>query len=438
LDEDGVLIFCNQACAEWVGTPAEMLLGQKCLYHSQAEPGTAEAAASGLAPPPEAWTGWAALGVITGGRFVEPVRRRQACFLVLKNSDGEPIGLLAIAQDEDLPEGAAGEGPEKLAAPLSDEAHQLHEQLRQCHLEKAGRCRMDRLVGQGLLMERVRAQVDAAAASGANVLLVGPPGSGRRHTAQAIYYASDPAGRGPLVPLDCAILPEEVILSTLANLSRRYPRGGRERAAILLQEVDQLPQEVQRGLVEFHKSSRSALRVLATAQKALLPLAAEGGFPADLAVWFSTIVIELPPLAQRREDIPLLAQVFVEQLNAQGRKQIRGFSSEALDRMAAYDWPGNLDELAQVVAEAYTKSEGPLISPADLPKMIHLAWEAAAYPRPIEETIVLDQFLKKIEQELLRRALRQAKGNKAKAARLLGVSRPRLYRLLVEHGLLKE
>ncbi|HPP52029.1 MAG TPA: helix-turn-helix domain-containing protein, partial [Thermoguttaceae bacterium] len=129
-------------------------------------------------------------------------------------------------------------------------------------------------------------------------------------------------------------------------------------------------------------------------------------------------VIELPPLAQRREDIPLLAQAFVEQLNAQGRKQIRGFSSEALDRMAAYDWPGNLDELAQVVAEAYTKSEGPLISPADLPKMIHLAWEAAAYPRPIEETIVLDQFLKKIEQELLRRALRQAKGNKAKAARL--------------------
>jgi transcriptional regulator with PAS, ATPase and Fis domain len=436
LDQNSILIFCNRSCADWVGVPAEMLLGQKCLYHSEAEPGSVEAAAGGLAPPPEAWTGWATTGWVTGGRFAQPLRRRLACFLPLQAEEGEPVGLLAVVQADDLPEQSSPLPVCQLGCPPDDEAAHLHEMLRQFHLEKAGRYRMDGLVGQGLWMRRVRAQVDAAAAAGANVLIVGPPGSGRHHAAQAIYYATDPTQRGPLVPLDCAILPEELIQATLTNLHRRYPPGSAVRPTLLLLEVDQLSPEGCRILEEL--PTRSTVRVLATAQIALLDLAEQDAFPPELAGWLSTIVIELPPLANRREDIPLLAQAFVEQLNAQGGKQIRGFSPEALDRLDAYDWPGNLDELAQVVAEAYQKADGPLITLSDLPKIVHMAWEAAVYPRPAEETIVLDEFLQKIEGELVRRAVRQAKGNKAKAARLLGLSRPRLYRLLVEHGLLKE
>ena len=436
LDRNSILIYCNRSCADLVGVPAEMLLGQRCLYHSQAEPGSVEAAVSGLAPPPEAWTGWASTGLVAGGRFAQPLRRRLACFLPLHDEEGEPTGLLAVVQDEDLPEDAPRLPADPLAAPADDEAAHLHEVLRQFHLEKAGRYRMDSLIGQGLWMRRVRAQVEAAAAAGANVLIVGPPGSGRHHAAQAIYYATEPTQRGPLVPLDGAILPEELIQATLANLHRRYPPGSSVRPTLLLLEVDQLSPEGRRILEEL--PTRSTVRVLSTAQMPLLDLAEQQAFPAELAAWLSTMVIELPPLAQRREDIPLLAQAFVEQLNAQGGKQVRGFSPEALDRLDAYDWPGNLDELAEVVAEAHKKADGPLITLSDLPKVIHLAWEAAAYPRPVEETIVLDEFLKKIEAELVRRALRQAKGNKAKAARLLGLSRPRLYRLLVEHGLLKE
>ncbi len=435
LDHNSTLIFCNRACAEWVGVPVEMLLGQRCLYHSQVEPGSVEAAASGLAPPPEVWNSWAATALVTGGRFAQPLCRRWASFWPLKDDEGEILGLLALVQEEDWP--AEGESLPSSAPGIlpPDEAAHLHETLRRFHLEKAARYRMDRLVGEGLWMRRVRAQVDAAAASEANVLIVGPPGSGREHTAQAIYYATDPSQRGPLVPLDCAILPEELLQQSLSNLHRRYPPGGSVRPTLLLLELDQLPPEMQRILEGI--AARSAVRVLATARTGLLDLAEQGLFSGELAVWLSTIVIELPPLAQRRQDIPLLAQAFLEQLNAQGGKQIRGFTPEAFDRLDAYDWPGNLDELAQVVADAYKKADGPLITPADLPKTIHLAWEAAAYPRPTEQTIVLDEFLKKIEKELIRRAVRQAKGNKAKAARLLGLSRPRLYRLLVEHGLLE-
>jgi DNA-binding NtrC family response regulator len=140
-------------------------------------------------------------------------------------------------------------------------------------------------------------------------------------------------------------------------------------------------------------------------------------------------------LAERRADIPLLAQAFVEERNARGPKQRSGFSPAALDRLDSYHWPGNLDELAEVVREAHERSAGPEILPDDLPKRIELALDAAARPRRREERIVVDEFLAQIERELIERALAQSKGNKAKAARLLGVTRPRLYRRMVQLGL---
>jgi DNA-binding NtrC family response regulator len=140
-------------------------------------------------------------------------------------------------------------------------------------------------------------------------------------------------------------------------------------------------------------------------------------------------------LAQRREDLPMLAQLFVEEANVRSTKQVAGFSSEAMDRLDAYPWPGNIDELAQMVAQAHERAEGPQITPGDLPERIHLAAAAAAHPRRPEETIVLDEFLGRVERELIRRALARAKGNKTKAAKLLGMTRPRLYRRLVQLGL---
>jgi len=146
-------------------------------------------------------------------------------------------------------------------------------------------------------------------------------------------------------------------------------------------------------------------------------------------------VIQLPPLAERRGDIPLLAQWFVEEANARSGKQVAGLSAEALDRLDAYGWPGNVDELGRVIDEAHRAAEGVEIAVRDLPQPIHLAHAAAAHPRRAEETIVLEQFLARIERELLVRALQRAKGNKTKAARLLGMTRPKLYRRLVQLGL---
>ena len=103
--------------------------------------------------------------------------------------------------------------------------------------------------------------------------------------------------------------------------------------------------------------------------------------------------------------------------------------------MDLYPWPGNLDELAQVVADAHTHCQQTLVGVADLPQRLHLAADAIAHPRRKEETIVLDEFLGQVERELIRRALVRSKANKAKAARLLGLTRPRLYRRMVQLGI---
>jgi DNA-binding NtrC family response regulator len=174
---------------------------------------------------------------------------------------------------------------------------------------------------------------------------------------------------------------------------------------------------------------------MATAARRLSRLVAKKKFRGDLACALSTLVISLPRLARRTEDIPLLAQFFLEEANADGGKQHSGFSSEALDRLAGYDWPGNVEELATVVREAHAKAAGPVVQAADLPAIVHHAAAAQARTRKAAEPIRLDEFLERIEKELLERALAQARGNKTKAAQLLGIHRARLIRRLVQFGL---
>jgi DNA-binding NtrC family response regulator len=130
-----------------------------------------------------------------------------------------------------------------------------------------------------------------------------------------------------------------------------------------------------------------------------------------------------------------LAQLSLEQANARGSKQVGRFAEEALDALAAYPWRRNLDELDEIVRQAHANAQGPQVTLDDLPPRIRLAADAAAHPRPPVETIVLEEFLADIERELIERALAQAKGNKTQAAQLLGLTRPRLYRRLVQLGL---
>jgi transcriptional regulator with PAS, ATPase and Fis domain len=135
--------------------------------------------------------------------------------------------------------------------------------------------------------------------------------------------------------------------------------------------------------------------------------------------------------------LPVLAQLFLEDVNAQVEKQVHSLAPESLDMLSAYAWPGNLDELHAVIAEAHSRSTGIQITPRDLPETIRRSQEAAARVRRAEDSIDLEEFLVRVERELIERALSRAKGNKARAAKLLGMTRPKLYRRLVQLKLIE-
>lgn len=433
LDDELTVVFCNRACHDWLGESAEGIIGRRCAYHSSQETTAPEAAAAGLCPPPAVLAGRQLSATVSSAGRGGQLRRRRARFVPLGTCPEDLIGLVAILDAEDLPEPDSTGPPPPTEEP---EAAELHDLIRQYRQGAAGRCRADRLVGRSPAIRRARAQVEVAAGNRASVLVVGPSGSGRQHLAAAIHYGTDPESAGSLIPLACPVLGDDLIRSTVQALATGDPLGEQaSRSTLLLSGADELPLEVQPELAAVLGRGSFKLRLIATARQPLGELVRQGTYRAELAGMLSTITIELPPLAQRREDLPALAQLFLEEANARGTKQLGGLTPEALDQLDAYPWPGNLDELARVVAEAHRQAGGPEIGPRDLPERIRLAAEAAAHPPRPEETIVLDEFLGRVERELIRRALSRAKGNKAQAARLLGLTRPRLYRRLVQLGL---
>jgi DNA-binding NtrC family response regulator len=205
-------------------------------------------------------------------------------------------------------------------------------------------------------------------------------------------------------------------------------------------DVDALAPEMQTFLLTALDAHRPAVRMLATAAAPSSmdssPTADEVSAEFSVELWhaLSTITIVLPRLVERLDDLPLLAQLFLESANRDSPKQVGGIRKEALDRLALYTWPGELEELQRVMQQAHDACKGTEIGVDELPTVIHHAAQAASLGRQPIEKIVLDEFLARIECELIERAMRQADGNKTEAAELLGMTRARLYRRLEQLG----
>lgn len=417
------IVFVNDACSQWLGTEAAELVGQECRYTATDLAGPAAVAAA-ICPPPDAFAGthmWAPM-ILPGQPNAAP---RQAEFIPISLADETASAVLAIVSVKE-----SGEAPETDAST----ATQLHARLQAFRGRLMIRYHVDRLLGDTPAMRRVRSQVKLAAASAVPVSVVGTAGSGREHVGRAIHYGDGRGTAGPLVPLSCSLLDADLLQATLRTLARA--RSSTERpATLLLEEVDRLAGEAQTELFRALASGVVTARVVSTSQEPLTQLANRETFRRDLAFLLSTLIISLPPLAERMADLPQLVQWYVEQANLASAKQIGGCSADALDRLADYGWPGDLTELESVVTEAHKQAQGPLILPHDLPDRLMLANQATARPARMEETIVLGDYLASIEHELILRALKRAKGNKTKAARLLGMTRPRFYRRLVQLGL---
>jgi DNA-binding NtrC family response regulator len=439
VDSQRRVVYCNAALAAWLGLEQERILGRSVEYHSEpiADSGTRRESAgplTDLCPPPRAMAGVACSGTVgcvdRGGRLVH----RRAEFIPLLGNGESPSGTLGMLAPSDMT-------PHEVAAQLSVEpsADELHRAIRRFRRTQAAQYAIESLLGESVGMRKVRAQVAAAAAGQANVLVRGPRGSGREHVARAIHYqASDSAAC--LVPIDCEVASEDALRRELESL-----RGKRERTprnTLLLLNLDRMPLDLQSRILADAADASSFARMIATVTSSPPTAAARQQVAPEcnpqLLGALSTITIDVPPLAERLEDLPLLTQFFLEAVNREGTKQIGSVRPEALDLLALHVWTGELDELRGIIAAAHAAAATHEITPADLPATIHHAAKAAAIPRRTTEKIVLDELLAAIEREVISRALAQSGGNKSAAAELLGMTRPRLYRRMVQLGLITE
>jgi DNA-binding NtrC family response regulator len=209
----------------------------------------------------------------------------------------------------------------------------------------------------------------------------------------------------------------------------------------LLVDILRLARDLQMRLLS---ALRPDVRLIATTSTEPQPAIDSSQFRTDLYFALTSLVIQLAPLRERRAEIPLLSQALLERANKREGGLLRGFSPEAMEVLTRYDWPGNLTELARVIEHARAaaakqtgKNEpGQFIVPTDLPVAIQ-GYTGAAYSPPLAPKSIkpLDELLMEFEQRLIETALKQARSNKSRAAEILGISRPRLYRRIKELGL---
>ena len=429
VDEKRTLVYLNAAMQAWLSTDGEELVGQRCDYAPAGKSDSHAVIAAALAPPPTALA-----GEMTTATIVCPTSdgssTRSVRYIPLGEDALECEGVIAIVAGEDLDESAA----ESTTADGADEKFtDLHRQLQEYRETLAGRYRLDRLIGKSAAMLRVQRQAALAIETKARTVVIGPPGSGREHVARTIHFAGDDTRAPTLMPLACPLLDAELLQSSITAFASHASQNPTTRPpTVLLCDADQLSEGGQAELAGFLALPGFELHMLATSRTSLLELAEGGAFRKSLAYALSTLEIHLPTLSERRQDIPLLAQLFVEEHNAQGGSQLGGFEPAALDLLAEQTWEGNVTQLREVVRAACEKAVGSLVTLDDLPPGLLIAASAPLPAAPQEGPIVLDELLADVEAELIRRAMRRAKGNKTKAAELLGISRPRLHRRWAE------
>ena len=429
LDDQRTVVYVNAAFESWLNVDGETLLGRRCDYGSAASKDRIDAILSAICPPPTAFAGETTQGLLLCPLQGQTTSRRTR-FVPLGEDDVECEGVLAIVAAEEC----VG-STQAVDATDSDGAFQnLHRQLQVFRQTYAGRYRLDRLVGKSAAMPRVQRQGMLAIAKTARTMVTRPPGSGSEHLARTIHFAGDDARAPTLMPLACPLLDAELFQSSITAFARHAAENPSTRPpTVLLCDVDQLTEGAQAELAGFLALPGFELHMLATSRASLLELATAGTFRPSLAYALSTLEIHLPPLSERKQDIPLLAQTFVEEHNVETAEasidsQRAGFEPAALDLLCEHTWDENVDQLRDVIHSACEAAVGSQITCDDLPEEIPTAAKVPTSSREEEEPIVLDEVLADVEAEMIRRAMRLAKGNKTKAAELLGISRPRLHR----------
>jgi len=322
---------------------------------------------------------------------------------------------------------------------LDQENRVLREQLR-------SRPGFGGLIGISPKMQRVYKMIERVSQHNYPVLILGESGTGKELVARSIHF-SGPRRQKQFVPVDCSALVPTLIESELfgyvkgAFTGAIHTKQGLLEAAnhgtLFLDEIGDLPVDLQAKLLRALQEREVKpvgsterisvnLRVMAATNRDLESAIRTGAFRQDLYFRLNVVQIKLPPLRERKSDIPLLANVFLEKF-CDPQRPMRSISEEAMRRLMAYDWPGNVRELENAVERAVALGSGPILHVGDLPS--NLQYTSAERPPENDELVPLVE----LERRAILRALRETSGDKLAAARLLGIGKTTLYRKLKQY-----
>ncbi|QNB46556.1 sigma-54-dependent Fis family transcriptional regulator [Thermanaerosceptrum fracticalcis] len=312
--------------------------------------------------------------------------------------------------------------------------------------EFEGRYSFQNIIGKDHKMQEIYEMVEAVAPYRSSVLIVGESGTGKELVAKAIHFLSDRRYK-PFIKVNCAALTPTLLESELFGHEKGAFTGahsthqGRfelaDKGTIFLDEIGEIPVSLQAKLLrvlqegEFErvggkKTLKTDVRVIAATNRNLTEEIRKGNFRQDLFYRLNVFPIKLPPLRERKNDIPLLNEYFIRRFNVFFQKAKKGVSREALNFLLQYEFPGNVRELENALEYAFIKGKGDFIMLQDLPLYMIMTANTGD-----SAFIRLDD----LEKHHIKQVLRQCEGNKQKAAQLLGITRKTLYNKMQKYGL---
>ncbi len=343
----------------------------------------------------------------------------------------------------------------RLAMERAMDHSQLKEENRLLRETLGSHFDIQNMIGRSTAMVKLLETVAQVAPSEATVLITGDSGTGKELIAGAIHFNS-PRKDGSFVKVNCAAITETLLESELfghekgAFTGAHRRKEGRFRQAdggsLFLDEVSEMSlgmqvkllralQEREITRVGGEEVIKVDVRVIAAANKDLIQEIESGRFREDLYYRLNVVTLNVPLLRERKEDIPLLAQHFLNTFAEKNRKQIKGFTPQAMDQLLKYEWPGNVRELMNAVERAVILSRSEYLDEQDLPLVIKdsLSDEEKS---PSRDAVPADLPLEDVEKATILKTLESTDGNKSEAARRLGITRKTLHKKLKKYGMM--
>jgi DNA-binding NtrC family response regulator len=333
----------------------------------------------------------------------------------------------------------------------------LQSQVSYLHRQVSAKYQFENIIGRSAAIREVQMRMELAIGLGLNVvvLITGETGTGKELAAHAIHANGSRKDQPELI-FDCAATARELVVSELFGHRKGAFTGAIEDkigyfeaakgGTLVLDEIGDMPVDVQPNLLrvlqerKFQRVGEYDLRnvdvrIIAMTNRDLLKAVKEGNFREDLYHRLNGFPIHLPPLRERLEDIPLLAEHFLQRYSEENSRQLNGFAPDVFEMLQSYLWPGNVRELQNVIYQAaqYAAPEGPLIHTHHFP--LQITHGESPIQEVLSERLGLSKSLKRLQGRMVENALRECGGNRTRAAQMLGIHRPNLVRLIRDLGI---